>query len=44
MEQEMMKISKKELDNLKVRAKLNDKLLVKLVKGLEDVRFGKVND
>jgi len=42
MKQELISIPKVEYKELRMKAELNDELLFKLVKGLEDVRNGKV--
>ena len=40
----MVEISKEELDKLKMKAELDDELLVKLVKSLEDIILGNFRD
>ena len=39
---EMITIPKKEYEVLKKKSELDDNLLMKLVKGLEDIRLGKI--
>ncbi len=39
---ETVTVSKNEYEILKAKARLNESLLVKLVKGLEDVRQGRI--
>ena len=40
--QEMIEISKSEYRELKKKAEIDDELLVKLVRGLEDIRLGRI--
>ncbi len=40
--QEMIEISKGEYKELKRKAEIDDELLVKLVRGLEDIRLGRI--
>ncbi len=42
MRQEMITIPKIEYEKLKEEANLNEELLVKLVRGLEDIRAGRI--
>ena len=37
-----VKITKKEYNSLKEKAKLSDSLLLELVKGLEDIKHGRI--
>jgi|TARA_Y100000034_G_scaffold100845_2_gene124687 hypothetical protein len=39
---ETVSVSKQELEDLRERAELGDELMVKLVKGLEDVKHGRI--
>ncbi|HLD88927.1 MAG TPA: hypothetical protein VI894_01845 [Candidatus Nanoarchaeia archaeon] len=42
METETITISKSEYKNLKTKAELSESILIKLVKGLEDIREGRI--
>ena len=42
MKQELITIPKEEYKKLKMEAEINEELLVKLVRGLEDIRTGRV--
>jgi len=39
---ETIKISKKEYESIKKKAELNENLLIKLIRGLEDIKAGRV--
>ena len=42
MHMEKIAVKKKEYFQLKKKAELNNELLTKLVKGLEDIRYGRI--
>ena len=42
MEQEMIQIPKREYNELKKKAALDEDLLLKLIRGLEDIRLGRI--
>ena len=41
MKQQMITIPKTEFESLKLKAEINEDLLFKLVRGLEDIRLGR---
>ena len=43
MKQELITISKEEYNQLKSKAEIDDELLIKLVRGLEDIRAGRIS-
>jgi len=44
MQQETITVSKQEYEILKEKAELNEDLLIKLVKGLEDIKHGRISE
>ncbi len=41
---ENITISKKEYEELKAKANLDEELLIKLIRGLEDIREGRISE